>query len=104
MAKTEKTTRRSGRKLTGDVAKAVNAALDKKAMDVVVLPSIDGEGLPRALLEGGLLRRPTIGTRLSGSRPASNTIESQLAATIDGAGEICTRYSSLTASPARTRY
>lgn len=36
------------------------------AMDMVVLPSIEGEGLPRALLEGGLLRRPTIGTRLSG--------------------------------------
>jgi glycosyltransferase involved in cell wall biosynthesis len=36
------------------------------AMDVVVLPSIGGEGLPRALLEGGLLRRPAIGTRLSG--------------------------------------
>jgi glycosyltransferase involved in cell wall biosynthesis len=36
------------------------------AMDVVALPSIDGEGLPRALLEGGLLRRATIGTRLSG--------------------------------------
>jgi glycosyltransferase involved in cell wall biosynthesis len=36
------------------------------AMDVVVLPSVAGEGLPRALLEGGLLRRPTIGTQLSG--------------------------------------
>lgn len=36
------------------------------ALDVVVLPSIAGEGLPRALLEGGLLRRPCIGTRLSG--------------------------------------
>lgn len=37
MAKTEKNTRRSGRKLAGDVAKAVNAALDKKASDVLVL-------------------------------------------------------------------
>ena len=37
MAKTEKNIRRSGRKLTGDVARAVNAALDKKASDVVVL-------------------------------------------------------------------
>jgi ribosome-associated protein len=39
MAKTEKRTRRSGaaRKLTGDVAKVVAAALDKKALDVVVL-------------------------------------------------------------------
>ena len=37
MAKTEKTTRRGGRKLTGDVARAVNAALEKKASDVVVL-------------------------------------------------------------------
>ena len=37
MAKTEKNTRRSGRKLTGDVAKAVNAALEKKASDVLVL-------------------------------------------------------------------
>ncbi|HEU4754055.1 MAG TPA: glycosyltransferase, partial [Armatimonadota bacterium] len=36
------------------------------AMDLVVLPSIEGEGLPRALLEGGLLGRPTLGTRLSG--------------------------------------
>jgi ribosome-associated protein len=40
MAKTEKTTRRSAtgpRKLTGDVAKVVQAALDKKASEVVVL-------------------------------------------------------------------
>jgi glycosyltransferase involved in cell wall biosynthesis len=37
------------------------------ALDVVVLPSISGEGLPRALLEGGLLGRATIGTRLSGA-------------------------------------
>ena len=39
MAKTDKRTRRAGntRKLTGDVAKAVQAALDKKAFDVVVL-------------------------------------------------------------------
>ena len=36
------------------------------AMDLVVLPSIAGEGLPRALLEGGLLRLPTLGTHLSG--------------------------------------
>jgi ribosome-associated protein len=36
--KTEKRPRRaSGRKLTGDVARAVRAALDKKALDVVVL-------------------------------------------------------------------
>lgn len=37
------------------------------ALDLVVLPSISGEGLPRALLEGGLLGRATIGTRLSGA-------------------------------------
>jgi glycosyltransferase involved in cell wall biosynthesis len=37
------------------------------AADGVVLPSIAGEGLPRALLEGGLLGRPVIGTRLSGT-------------------------------------
>ena len=39
MAKTEKQARRSSgtRKLTGDVAKAVAAALDKKAFEVVVL-------------------------------------------------------------------
>jgi glycosyltransferase involved in cell wall biosynthesis len=37
------------------------------AADVVVLPSIAGEGLPRVLLEGGLLGRPVIGTRLSGT-------------------------------------
>src|SRR5205807_1111973 len=36
------------------------------AMDLVVLPSIEGEGLPRALLEAGLLGLPAIGTRLSG--------------------------------------
>ncbi len=36
------------------------------AMDLVVLPSIDGEGLPRALLEGGMLGRACIGSRLSG--------------------------------------
>ena len=39
MAKTEKTTRRgaAAKKLSGDVSKAVQAALDKKALDVVVL-------------------------------------------------------------------
>jgi glycosyltransferase involved in cell wall biosynthesis len=37
------------------------------AADVVVLPSITGEGLPRVLLEAGLLGRPVIGTRLSGT-------------------------------------
>jgi glycosyltransferase involved in cell wall biosynthesis len=37
------------------------------AMDIVVLPSVEGEGLPRALLEAGLLRRPAIGTHLSGA-------------------------------------
>ena len=38
MAKTERrTTTRSRKRLTGEVAKAVRAALDKKAVDVVVL-------------------------------------------------------------------
>lgn len=39
MAKSEKRTRRTSgnRKLTGDVARVVQAALDKKAQDVVVL-------------------------------------------------------------------
>jgi glycosyltransferase involved in cell wall biosynthesis len=37
------------------------------AADVVVLPSIAGEGLPRVLMEAGLLGRPVIGTRLSGT-------------------------------------
>jgi ribosome-associated protein len=38
MAKTERRTTTSGKKrLTGEVAKAVRAALDKKAVDVVVL-------------------------------------------------------------------
>jgi ribosome-associated protein len=39
MAKTEKKVRRSsgGRRITGDVGRAVRAALDKKAADVVVL-------------------------------------------------------------------
>lgn len=36
------------------------------AADIVVLPSTSGEGLPRVLLEGGLLGRAAIGTRLSG--------------------------------------
>ncbi len=36
------------------------------AVDVVVLPSTGGEGLPRALLEAGLLGRAAIGTRISG--------------------------------------
>lgn len=34
---TQKKARRSGKRLTGDVARAVRAALDKKALDVVVL-------------------------------------------------------------------
>jgi ribosome-associated protein len=37
MAKTEKRRTTRARKLTGDIAKAVRAALDKKAVDVVVL-------------------------------------------------------------------
>lgn len=36
------------------------------AFDIVALPSVEGEGLPRALLEGGLLGRALVGTRLSG--------------------------------------
>jgi glycosyltransferase involved in cell wall biosynthesis len=36
------------------------------ALDVVALPAITGEGLPRNLLEGGFLGLPAIGTRLSG--------------------------------------
>jgi glycosyltransferase involved in cell wall biosynthesis len=36
------------------------------AMDVVVLPSIAGEGLPRTLLEASFLGIPVIGTDLSG--------------------------------------
>lgn len=36
------------------------------AMDVVVLPSVAGEGLPRTLLEASYLGIPVIGTRLSG--------------------------------------
>ena len=37
------------------------------AADVIVSTSIAGEGLPRVLLESGLLGRPVIGTRLSGT-------------------------------------
>src|SRR5262249_9474378 len=37
------------------------------AMDVVVLPSIAGEGLPRTLLEASFLGIPVIGTALSGT-------------------------------------
>jgi glycosyltransferase involved in cell wall biosynthesis len=36
------------------------------AFDLVALPSVEGEGLPRALLEAGLLGRASLGTRLSG--------------------------------------
>jgi glycosyltransferase involved in cell wall biosynthesis len=36
------------------------------AADLVVLPAIAGEGLPRVLLEAGFLGRPVIGTSLSG--------------------------------------
>jgi glycosyltransferase involved in cell wall biosynthesis len=37
------------------------------AADVVVLPAVAGEGLPRVLMEAGLLGRPVIGTHLSGT-------------------------------------
>lgn len=37
------------------------------AADVIVSSSVAGEGLPRVLLEAGLLGRPVIGTRLSGT-------------------------------------
>lgn len=37
------------------------------AFDIVVLPSVAGEGLPRALLEGGLMGRPAIASNLSGA-------------------------------------
>jgi glycosyltransferase involved in cell wall biosynthesis len=36
------------------------------AMDVVVLPSLEKEGLARAMLEGGMLSRACLGTRLGG--------------------------------------
>lgn len=36
------------------------------SLDLLVLPSISGEGLPRCLLEAGFLGLPVIGTRLSG--------------------------------------
>lgn len=36
------------------------------AADVVVLPAVAGEGLPRVLMEAGFLGRPVIGTQLSG--------------------------------------
>jgi glycosyltransferase involved in cell wall biosynthesis len=38
------------------------------AMDLVVLPAISMEGLGRALLEGGLLRRATVGTTIGGMK------------------------------------
>lgn len=37
-----------------------------EAMDVVVLPSIAGEGLPASLIQAMALSKPTIGSRLSG--------------------------------------
>src|SRR5436305_6009183 len=36
------------------------------ALDLLVLPSVRGEGLPRVLLEAGFLGLPVIGTNLSG--------------------------------------
>jgi glycosyltransferase involved in cell wall biosynthesis len=36
------------------------------ALEFLVLPSVAGEGLPRALLEAGFLGLPVVGTRLSG--------------------------------------
>jgi len=43
-----------------------DARTARAARDVVALPSVEGEGLPRALLEGGMLGLPGVGTRLSG--------------------------------------
>ncbi|MBI3910943.1 MAG: glycosyltransferase [Armatimonadetes bacterium] len=37
------------------------------AMDVVALPAVEGEGLPRTLLEGGFLGLPAIASRISGT-------------------------------------
>jgi glycosyltransferase involved in cell wall biosynthesis len=65
------------------------------ALDVVVLPSIDGEGLPRALLEGGMLRRATIGTRLSGVPEIIRDGETGFVVPIGDAGAMAERLDQL---------
>ena len=61
------------------------------ALDLVVLPSTAGEGLPRALLEGGLLRRATIGTRLSGTPEIVRDGETGFVVPVGDAGALAER-------------
>jgi glycosyltransferase involved in cell wall biosynthesis len=70
------------------------------ALDVVVLPSTEGEGLPRALLEGGLLRRATIGTRLSGVPEIVRDEETGFVVPIGDAGALAQRLELLLSDPA----
>jgi glycosyltransferase involved in cell wall biosynthesis len=65
------------------------------ALDVVALPSIEGEGLPRALLEGGLLGRAGIGTRLSGVPEILRDGETGFIVPIGDAGAMAERLDTL---------
>jgi glycosyltransferase involved in cell wall biosynthesis len=70
------------------------------AMDMVVLPSIEMEGLGRALQEGGLLRRPGIGTRLGGIPEAIRDGETGFVVPIGDAQALADRMETLLADPA----
>jgi glycosyltransferase involved in cell wall biosynthesis len=70
------------------------------AMDVVVLPSVEGEGLPRALLEGGMLGRAAIGTRLSGVPEILRDGESGFIVPVADSAALADRLETLLADPA----
>jgi glycosyltransferase involved in cell wall biosynthesis len=70
------------------------------AMDLVVLPSIAGEGLPRALLEAGMLRRASIGTRLSGTPEIVRDGETGFIVPVGDVGALVERLDALLADAA----
>lgn len=69
------------------------------AMDMVVLPSIEMEGLGRALQEGGLLRRPGIGTDLGGIPEAIRDGESGFVVPVSDVDALADRMETLVADP-----
>jgi glycosyltransferase involved in cell wall biosynthesis len=70
------------------------------AMDVVVLPSIEMEGLGRALQEGGLLGRPGIGTDLGGIPEAIREGETGFVVPVGDVDALADRMETLVADPA----
>lgn len=70
------------------------------AMDLVVLPSIEMEGLGRALQEAGLLRRPGIGTRLGGIPEAIRDGETGFVVPVGDVEALADRMETLLADPA----